>query len=196
MAGPANEGLIDEREFAVLNAVFLRKLADPDHVAQVTGLDAADVRRLLDDAVRDESAIDLGGQFMLGEAGRSRVLAYYEKTYAGARANGTVQAWYERFEAVNAQFIALVTEWQKSDGDERVQERLVRLVERQVTALRALASEIPRYESYAARFENGLANVDRGRREFVCTPTIDSVHNVWFEFHEDILAVMGKPRDA
>jgi len=196
VAGPANEGLLDEREFSVLNAVFLRKMAAPEHVAQVTGVDVADVRQLLDDAVRDEAAIDLGGQYMLGDAGRARVLAYYDRSYAGARASGTVQAWYERFEAVNAQFIALVTEWQKSDGDERVQERLVRLVERQVTALRALANEIPRYESYAARFENGLANVDRGQRDFVCKPTIDSVHNVWFEFHEDILTVMGKPRDA
>jgi hypothetical protein len=38
--------------------------------------------------------------------------------------------------------------------------------------------------------------VDQGRREFVCKPTLDSVHNIWFEFHEDILAVLGRPRDT
>jgi hypothetical protein len=193
---PANDGLLDERDFAVLNAVFLRKMASPEHVAAVTSVDPAEVRRVLEEAARDGAAIDLGGQFVLGDDGRARVLAYYDWTYAGARANGAVQAWYERFETVNAQFIALVSEWQKSDGDERVQERLVRLVERQVAALRALAREIPRYENYAARFEEGLTKVDRGERDYVCKPTIDSVHNVWFEFHEDILTVMGKPREA
>jgi hypothetical protein len=38
--------------------------------------------------------------------------------------------------------------------------------------------------------------VDAGDASFVVTPTKDSVHNVWFEFHEDILSVLGRPRDT
>ena len=38
-------------------------------------------------------------------------------------------------------------------------------------------------------------NVWNGLREYVCKPTIDFVHNIWFEFHEDFLAVLGRPRD-
>jgi hypothetical protein len=195
MPQQSGEERLGERDFAILNAVYLKKMASPDHVAEVANVDLGDVTRVLEAGARDGSLIDLGGQFMLGDEGRARVLAFYENEYADARTRDALRAWYERFESVNAQFIALVTDWQKSDGDPRIQERLVRLVERHVTALRQLTDEIPRYEGYAARFERSLTKVDRGERDYVCKPTIDSVHNVWFEFHEDILAVMGKPRE-
>ena len=59
----------------------------------------------------------------------------------------------------------------------------------------ALVPLIPRYTGYVRRFSAAWL-VDRGQRDFVCSPTIDSVHNIWFEFHEDILAVLGRPRDV
>jgi hypothetical protein len=182
--------------FLVLNAIYLRKLASLDHIAQVTALDAERARSLLAAAQADGSTIDLGGAVMLSDSGRERVLRYYRDTYAGARNGPVLQGWYARFETINTQFIKLVTEWQQSGGDERVQERLIKLVERNVGALRELAQTIPRYDRYAARFENGLTRIDSGETDFVCKPTIDSVHNVWFEFHEDILAVLGQPRET
>ncbi len=180
----------------VLNAIYLRKMAGPDHVAHASGLPLERVRDVLAQSASDGAIVDLGGQYMLDESGRHAVLAYYDPVYAAQRSDPAVSDWYERFETVNAQFIKLVTEWQKSDGEERVQERLVRLVERHVAALRELAKTIPRYETYAKRFEDGLSRIDAGERDFVCKPTIDSVHNVWFEFHEDILAVIGRPRET
>ena len=32
--------------------------------------------------------------------------------------------------------------------------------------------------------------------ERLARPMVDSVHNIWFEFHEDILSVLGRPRDT
>lgn len=181
----------------MLNAVYLRKMASPEHVAHATGLDPVRVRAALAESASKGLTVDLGGQYMLSEDGRHGVLAHYADACAPLRENRTVVEWYERFETTtNAQFIKLVTEWQKSDGDERVQDRLVRLVERHIGGVRELAKSIPRYESYAARFEQGLSHIDAGERDFVCKPTIDSVHNVWFEFHEDILAAIGRPRET
>jgi hypothetical protein len=191
-----DEELLGDEPFLVLNAIYLRKMASPEHVALVTGLDAGRARTALGIAQAEGLTVDLGGQAMLSDAGRERVLAYYRETYAGVRSGATLGAWYDRFETLNGQFIKLVTEWQKSDGDERVQERLVRLVERQISSLRELAKIVPRYENYAVRFERGLSKIDSGGRDYVCKPTLDSVHNVWFEFHEDILALMGKPRET
>ena len=188
--------LLEDEPFLVLNAVYLCKMATPAHAADVTGLEVPRVGAIFAAAEADGSLVDLGGQAMLSDRGRERVLAYYDEKYAPARAGGTVPEWYDRFETVNTQFIKLVTDWQQTDGDERVQERLIRLVERHIAALRVLTAEIPRYETYAARIEDGLAKIDAGQREFVCRPTVDSVHNVWFEFHEDILAVIGRPREA
>ena len=28
------------------------------------------------------------------------------------------------------------------------------------------------------------------------SPSVDSVHNIWFEIHEDILTLLGRPRDV
>jgi hypothetical protein len=182
--------------FLALNAVYLRKMAAPEHVAHVVGSSLESVRDVLGRSAADGSTVDLGGQYMLSDEGRAEVLEHYRDAYAAQRTDPAVLDWYERFETVNAQFIKLVTEWQKSDGDERVEERLLRLVERHVVSLRELAAKIPRYERYAARFEDGLARIDAGEKDYVCKPTIDSVHNVWFEFHEDILAVIGRPRET
>jgi hypothetical protein len=191
-----NEELLGDEPFLVLNAIYLRKLASPEHVGQATGLSAERSRAEIAALEAEGFVLDLGGQAMLTDDGRARVLAYYRDTYAAARASDAVAAWYGRFETVNAQFIKLVTEWQKSDGDERVQERLVRLVERHISSLRDIAKSVPRYETYVTRFENGLSKIDSGQRDYVCKPTLDSVHNIWFEFHEDILAVMGRPRET
>jgi hypothetical protein len=89
-----------------------------------------------------------------------------------------------------------VSEWQSTDGDERIQSRLIKTVERLSKNLQELTPLIPRYESYRNRFGASIARIDEGEKEFVCTPTIDSVHNIWFEFHEDILSVIGRPRDT
>jgi hypothetical protein len=169
------EELLGDEPFLVLNAIYLGKLAAPERVAEATGLDPARVRAMLGEADAGGLIVDLGGQAMLSDPGRERVLAYYRDRYSQARAGQTVQDWYRRFEVINEQFIALV---------------------RQVASLRELAAAIPRYNQYATRFENGLTKIDSGERDFVCKPTVDSVHNIWFEFHEDILAVMGKPRET
>jgi hypothetical protein len=62
--------------------------------------------------------------------------------------------------------------------------------------LEEIIPDIPRYRNYARRFTDSVALVDAGNKDYVCKPTIDSIHNVWFEFHEDILSVLGRPRDT
>ena len=74
--------------------------------------------------------------------------------------------------------------------------RLLQIAEKLARDIGQLLAQIPRYTSYVERFERSMACVDSGQRDFVCKPTIDSVHNIWFEFHEDILAVLGRPRDT
>src|SRR5664279_4507015 len=109
----SDEELLGDEPFLVLNAIYLCKLAAPERVAEATGLDAARVRTILAAADDEGLVVDVGGQAMLSDAGRARVLAYYHERYASARAAGIVPDWYRRFETVNAQFIKLVTEWQQ-----------------------------------------------------------------------------------
>ena len=59
-----------------------------------------------------------------------------------------------------------------------------------------LVDHLPRYQRYVERFNASIEKVDGGGIGFVTKPTVDSLHNIWFEFHQDILSVLGRPRDT
>jgi hypothetical protein len=191
---------IDERSFLILNALYLRKIADRDVLAECSGCSASDVDGILDGAAATGLVLGLGSQYVLTDEGRQAVLDYYEAAYQDVRADPEIQSWYVRFETVNDRFLQLVSAWQtrggSGDGQERVYDRLARTVERHVAALDQVADRLPRYRHYADRFRRSLDRVDSGQVEYVTSPTVDSLHNIWFEFHEDILALLGRPRET
>lgn len=187
----------DADRFELLNAIYLRKMATAAHVAEVTGQPLDAVERALAQEAQAEAVLGMEGSWLLMEPGTAKVLAFYRQTYAPLREQGDIVAWYERFEAtLNPQFIKAVSDWQTSGGDARAQEKMTKLVERMIRALGQVSGDIPRYQRYADRFARAMAKADQGQSEFVCRPTVDSMHNIWFEFHEDVLAVVGRPRDV
>jgi hypothetical protein len=189
--------MLSDLDFNVLNAIYLKKMATPETIADVSGQPIEAVEETLARASDREWTMTLPtGALMLLTDGTREVLAYYHERYAADRTDAELLHWYESFEVLNARFIGLVTEWQHSEGDERVERRLLQAADRLSRDIAQLVPHIPRYESYVRRFERSMDLVDQGQRDFVCKPTIDSVHNIWFEFHEDILAVLGRPRDT
>jgi predicted transcriptional regulator len=188
--------ILSEQEFLVLNGAHLKKMATADELANAIGLDLPVVKSVLESAASSGLVMMTEGRHLLLPEGTSAVHEYYRAAYEPIRANEVVLAWYERFETINEQFIKQVSEWQSTDGDERIQSRLIKTVERLSKNLQELTPLIPRYENYQNRFAASVAKVDGGEKKFVCLPTIDSIHNIWFEFHEDILSVIGRPRDT
>ncbi|BCG04224.1 hypothetical protein PPGU19_087920 (plasmid) [Paraburkholderia sp. PGU19] len=186
--------MLTETAFLVLNALYLKKMANFAALVECVRLPEADVQEALNAAVENGQAMDLSGEYLLDVPGRRAVLKYYSEIYLPKRA--AVTEWYERFETLNSQFLKLVSEFQTSDGDARVLAQLMKVVGRQITALRKIESDIPRYGVYADRFATAIEKVDLGDRPFVTNPRADSIHNIWFEFHEDILAVVGRPRET
>jgi inorganic triphosphatase YgiF len=193
----AAEAAVDDDTFDVLNAIYLHKMASVRHIADVVEQDAASVEGILKREAAEGAVLDLEGSWLLQELGTAKVLAFYRTHYATLRSESEIIAWYEKFEtSLNQQFIKAVSDWQTSDGDSRAQEKMAKLVERMVRSLGQIADKVPRYRLYAERFVRAMEKADRGERDFVCKPTVDSMHNIWFEFHEDILAVVGRPRDV
>jgi hypothetical protein len=188
--------MLSDTDFAVLNAIYLKKMAPQVVIADVTGLSGDLVGQRLAAADDHGWIMDLPEGAMLLPDGTQQVLDYYHATYAGVRADPSALTWYEHFELLNSRFIAAVTEWQRTEGDERVERKLLQIAEKLSRDIAQLQPKVPRYAAYVRRFEHSMDLVDQGRREFVCKPTLDSVHNIWFEFHEDILAVLGRPRDT
>ncbi|MGS0756384.1 hypothetical protein ACVBEH_18145 [Roseateles sp. GG27B] len=188
--------MLSDNDFVTLNTIYLKKMATETTIAEVTGLTPDMVRHNLANADDQGWIMSLPEGAMLLSEGIDEVLAYYKTTYAEIRGEPTLASWYEAFEVLNKRFIGAVSEWQQTQGDERIERRVLQAAERLVKDIGRLLPQIPRYEAYVRRFEQSMNKVDRGQREFVCKPTIDSVHNIWFEFHEDILAVLGRPRDT
>lgn len=195
-------GQLEPGDFIVLNALYLRKIADVGALAECCGRSSDAVATVLAAASESGSVLTLGSQYVVTDEGRREVLDFYETAYSEMRNDPEVQAWYERFEVINGRFLQLVSAWQVggggpgAGGQDRVYDRLARLVERHVSALEHASNWVPRYRLYAERFRRGLACVEAGKAEYVTSPTVDSLHNIWFEFHEDILALLGRPRET
>ncbi|MGI4758213.1 MAG: hypothetical protein ACRYGF_15370 [Janthinobacterium lividum] len=188
---------MEAQVFEILNAIYLHKMATISHVGDVTVLGEEVVEAALSGEERAGMVLSFDGSYLLQEAGTAKVLDYYNRKYAALRAGGGIVQWYERFESsLNQQFIKAVSEWQVSDGDSRARDKMAKLVERMIRQLSQIVEAVPRYKKYATRFERAMARADRGEVDYVCKPTVDSMHNIWFEFHEDILAVVGRPRDV
>jgi hypothetical protein len=189
--------MLAESDFIVLNAVYLKKIAAVTQIAEVTGLAPDDVARCLAAATEQGWLMDMGSDGVMPlEEGIAQVTNHYREAYAGLRSDAALFDWYRNFESLNTRFIAAVTEWQESDGDERSERRVLKAGERLAKDIAQLVPLIPRYAAYVRRLERSMERVDAGERDFVCKPTVDSVHNVWFEFHEDILTVLGRLRDT
>ncbi len=188
---------MDDDQFLVLNSVYLRKLASPQILQECSGLPRAQALAIAVEQAEQGVLIDVGGEnFMLTDDGAQIVLAEYRGRYGELRQSAEVEQWYQRFETVNTQFLATLSAWQTGGEDDAQLGRLIRLVERHARALRGMSDTVPRYARYADRLEAALARIDNGENEFVTSPMVDSVHNAWFEFHEDILTLLGRPRDV
>jgi len=187
---------LSEQEFVVLNGAHLKKMATAEELARAVGLELDAVEAVLVEAEKSGLLMAVDEKYLLLPDGTSAVHEHYRSVYQPLRSDETILDWYDRFETINEQFIKQVSEWQSTDGDARVQSRLLKTVERLSKNMQEIIPLVPRYENYVRRFAESVARIDEGDRDYVCKPTIDSIHNVWFEFHEDILSVIGRPRDT
>lgn len=188
--------MLDDQAFEALNALYLKKMSSVNDLAEIVGLPADQIQAMVKNFMEQGWLLDMDGELLIQPEGMVQVQDYYRETYSDLSKREEMSRWYARFEPLNAQFIKLVTDWQQTGGDPRVQERVIATVERLMRLIGEMTQLVPRYASYVRRFERSLTTVDQGNLDFVCTPTVDSLHNIWFEFHEDFLTVLGRPRDT
>jgi hypothetical protein len=186
--------MLDEDAFLVLNALYLKKMASAGNLAEISGLPSDQVRGMVSDFAERGWLLDIGDDLLIQPEGMEEVQGYYRETYSDLSQTDEMPRWHARFEPINKQFIKLVTDWQQTGGDPKVQDRVIATVERLVKLIGEIAQLVPRYASYVRRFEQSVTTVDQGNPDFVCTPTVDSLHTIWFEFHEDFLMIQGKER--
>ncbi|HOZ58073.1 MAG TPA: hypothetical protein PKY70_07800 [Nakamurella multipartita] len=200
--------VLDTTDYDVLNVVALKKMATAAAVTQVIAVPAQAVQDAFARLAADGVVFAAGGAALPTDEAEPALRAAAADRYAALRTDPAVLALVDRFETVNAQFLTTISLWQQIDVggrkvandhtdaeyDDKIISRIDKLVARLTPLIDALAGHDPRFAGYATRFAAAMAAVDGGQAEFVSSPTLDSVHTVWFEFHEDLLRTLGRER--
>jgi hypothetical protein len=200
--------VLDPTDYDVLNVVALKKMATAAAVMKVITVPVDAIEAIFARLARDGLVFVAGGAAMPTDRAEPALRAAATQRYAALRADPALLALVERFETVNAQFLTTISAWQQIDVggrkvtndhsdaeyDGKIIGRIDKLVGRLDPLIDALAAHDGRFAGYAKRFAAAMAEVDGGRAEYVSSPTLDSVHTVWFEFHEDLLRALGRDR--
>lgn len=194
--------------YTVLNAVALKKMATAAEIASATDLDERTVADAFD-ALAEMSALVLVGEAALPSDAAATLLAEAASgRYDEVRTDPDVLEMADRFEVVNGQFLQTISAWQlvevggrkvpndhsDPDYDGKILDRIDKQVGRLSRLIETLSARDVRFDSYVRRFAAATDAVAAGDVDLVSSPVRDSVHNVWFEFHEDLLRTLGRAR--
>lgn len=190
-------------DLQVLQAVRLKGRVSPADLARTLDADATET----EEAVRRLAAAGLlieGPTVRISPDGRARLAELLTAERDGVDA-ATMAAAYREFQSVNADFKALVTDWQIRDGqpndhrdagyDDAVLARLDDVHQRVTPIIAAVTGQLPRLRGYPAKLAAALDKVHTGDIAWLTRPLIDSYHTVWFELHEELILAAGLTRE-
>jgi hypothetical protein len=191
-------------ELTVLQAVRLKGRVSLADLAATLGEDADDLAGTVDRLTESGLLVD-GKPLRVSPDGRVRLgeLLATEREHIDTAALADA---YAEFRSVNAEFKALVTDWQLKDGqpnthedpdyDAAVLARLEDVHHRVTPIVDAAAAQLPRLSRYSAKLRSALDNVHAGDMAWLSRPLIDSYHTVWFELHEELIVAAGLTRES
>lgn len=184
--------------FEAMRIIQLKGLCSFARVAEALGVTEAAVAAALQPQMGMLKETPRG--FALLPEGRAFMYQQVATERGQVDAAALEEAW-GRFLPFNTRFKALVTEAQQtqsletaSPGWPAVVEQLRTLHEGFSPVVDAVATAAPRLASYRPRFEAAMAAVADGEPGMVASPLKDSYHTVWFEFHEELIALTGRDR--
>lgn len=195
-------------DYDVLNTVVLKKMATAPVIAQACGLDDGEAEAALGRLAGHGLVAAAGGAALPTDDAGPALAEAAARFYAYVREDPDVATLADRFDGVNRHFLTTMSSWQLIDVggrkianthadsayDDKVIARLARLVGQLAPLLSALADHDGRFANYQQRLATAVAAVDQGQHDLVSSPTADSIHNIWFEFHEDLLRTLGRTR--
>lgn len=194
-----------------LHGLRLKGIAQPDAVAAMMGVDAAEMAAELEQLADSDLVSFRYGRmagYQLTAEGRAlgqRLLAE-ELTATGTRP--AIESAYADFLDLNGELLAVCTAWQlrevggvsevndhsDEDYDAGVRNRLSALHERAEPVLGALGNALARFGGHRTRLRTALEKVLAGDHDHLTKPMFPSYHSTWFELHEDLLATLGTER--
>lgn len=190
-------------ELSVLQAVRLKGRPTPADVAGFVGGSEPDATSELDALAMKGLVVEKNRRFRITAEGKVALeTALHEERESIDK--HALEAIYDDFTPLNADFKRMVTDWQQRDGepndhsdadyDRAVLNRLHGVHDRLVTLLERISAIAPRLATYPPRFEAALERVRAGDHAWFLRPIIDSYHTVWFELHEELIVLSGLSR--
>jgi DNA-binding MarR family transcriptional regulator len=190
-------------EFVILQAARMKGRLSAEAAAASAGIETADATAELD-RLRDAGLVKGEGSVRLTPEGRERLANLVSEERAGVDA-AALTSLYEEFDSHNTGLKEIVSSWQMRGGgpndhsdqdyDQSVLDRLVRLDQEFQPLVARIGEVAPRLQQYAVRFTHAIDQVRGGDTTFVARPITDSYHTVWFEFHEELIGLLGLSRE-
>lgn len=190
-------------ELSVLQAVRLKGRVSPVDLAKTLCANDVDVAETVRRLVADGLVV-AGPTLRITPEGRARLVELLAAERRDADP-ATLAAAYDEFGPINAEFKALVTDWQLKDGqpnnhedadyDAAVLARLDGIHQRVMTIAATVTAQLPRLSSYPAKLGVALDRVKSGEIPWLTRPLMDSYHTVWFELHEELILAVGLTRE-
>ena len=191
-------------ELKVLQAVRLKGRVTPADLAATVDTDPASVAATITELTEAGFLVE-GKALKLSPEGRQRLNSLLAVELSGVD-NDAIDNAYNDFRDVNAEFKALVADWQLKNGapnthedadyDAEVLARLASVHERVTPIVAAAATQLPRLGSYSGKLAAALKKVQAGDSIWFTRPLIDSYHTVWFELHEELILAAGLTREG
>jgi hypothetical protein len=190
-----------------LHSVRLLGFADTEAVAKRFGQDPQQIERLLIEAGAKGWAArsSFGGSrgWSLTVAGRTENERLLAEELEAAGARPSVTSVHEEFVPLNTDVVTacsqlqlnrLSRENQPNDGlDQKAHQTFTDAVASFRALETRLAGALPRFDGYAHRLDQAVANATSEPAWLIATDR-DSFHRIWFEFHEDLIATLGIQR--
>lgn len=154
--------------------------------------------------LRDQGFLKGETSVRLTPEGRAR-LAELVAEERGTIDTDALSELYHEFDEHNSTLKSIVSDWQMRDGqpndhgdptyDQSVLDRLYRLDAGFQPLLARIVEKAERLAPYPGRFANAIARLREGDTTYVARPITDSYHTVWFEFHEELIGLLGLSRE-
>ncbi|MGE0599849.1 MAG: pyruvate, phosphate dikinase [Dehalococcoidia bacterium] len=192
-----NEATGDVTPFELLRALQLKGLCSVERLAAALACSEETISEALEPHEAFLKTTPRG--FALTPEGRAWVQERLAEEHASVE--GDLEPAWQRFQPLNHQLKVLVTETQMSSINPE-HERWGWLMESMASLhaeFRPVVDEVatmaPRLRGYGRRFDAALAALSAGDASMLASPLKDSYHTVWFEFHEEFIALTGRNRE-
>ncbi len=190
-------------QLALLQAARLKGRLSPELAAASTGIDVDAASSALHE-LREAGYVKGEPSVRLTPEGREQLATLVAEERARLDREALAPL-YEEFDHHNTELKQLISDWQLKDGnpndhgdtayDQAVIDRLAALDAKFQQLVVRIVEVAPRLGNYPVRFGQALDRIRSGDTSYVARPITDSYHTVWFEFHEELIGLLGLSRE-